>query len=111
MRRSFSCGFRLWPEEDALPPAGLDAVTHAALWFEEGPDGLAPLIDAIGDAKLVLIGVAYKPKTERASHYFKARITEQFDALIHIDVTSALTPLEPWSSREADLPETYPTGV
>jgi erythromycin esterase len=55
--------------------------------------------------------VVYQPETERASHYFKARITEQFDAVIHLDTTSALNPLEPWSSREADLPETFPTGV
>jgi erythromycin esterase-like protein len=57
------------------------------------------------------IGVVYQPETERASHYFNARITEQFDAVIHLDTTSALKPLEPWSSREADLPETFPTGV
>ena len=57
------------------------------------------------------IGVVYLPETERASHYFKARITEQFDALLHVDTTTALRPLEPWSSRDADLPETYPTGV
>ena len=47
----------------------------------------------------------------RASHYFRARIADQFDAVIHIDTTSALTPLERWSRENADLPETYPTGV
>jgi hypothetical protein len=52
-----------------------------------------------------------KPETERASHYFRARVAEQFDAVIQLDRTSALTPLEPWSRHEADLPETYPTGV
>jgi erythromycin esterase-like protein len=57
------------------------------------------------------IGVVYKPETERASHYFRARIAEQFDAVIHVDVTAALSPLERWSREEADLPETYPTGV
>lgn len=57
------------------------------------------------------IGVVYKPETERASHYFTARIADQFDLVIHIDVTTALTPLERWSREEADLPETYPTGV
>ena len=57
------------------------------------------------------IGVIYKPETERASHYFHARIADQFDAVIHIDITSALTPLERWSCENADLPETYPTGV
>ena len=57
------------------------------------------------------IGVVYKPDTERASHYFRASLVDQFDAVIHVDSTTALTPLERWSSHEADLPETYPTGV
>lgn len=57
------------------------------------------------------IGVVYKPETERASHYFRASLPEQFDLAIHINVTTALTPLEKWAREEADLPETYPTGV
>jgi erythromycin esterase-like protein len=57
------------------------------------------------------IGVVYKPETERASHYFRARLAEQFDAVIHVDTTSALVPLERWSRENADLPETFPTGV
>ena len=57
------------------------------------------------------IGVIYRPDTERASHYFRARLPEQFDAVFHIDETHALEPLEKWSRDEADLPETYPTGV
>ena len=36
---------------------------------------------------------------------------EQFDAVIHIDETRALEPLETWARHEVDLPETYPTGV
>jgi erythromycin esterase-like protein len=57
------------------------------------------------------IGVVYKPETERASHYFRARLADQFDAVIHVDTTAALTPLERWSRESSDLPETYPTGV
>jgi len=57
------------------------------------------------------IGVIYKPETERASHYFRARVADQFDAVIHVDTTGALTPLERWSRENSDLPETYPTGV
>jgi erythromycin esterase-like protein len=68
--------------------------------------------DALAEARLErAIGVIYKPDTERASHYFRARIADQFDAVIHIDTTSALTPLERCSRENADLPETYPTGV
>jgi erythromycin esterase-like protein len=31
------------------------------------------------------IGVIYRPQTERWSHYFEARLPEQFDACIHLD--------------------------
>jgi erythromycin esterase-like protein len=58
------------------------------------------------------IGVIYLPRTERMSHYFKARIAKQFDAVIHVDQTTALEPLEPsamWQPHEE--PETYPTGL
>ena len=58
------------------------------------------------------IGVIYRPETERQSHYFETRLADQFDALIHIDETSALEPLdqgEVWTNAEA--PETYPSGV
>jgi erythromycin esterase-like protein len=59
------------------------------------------------------IGVIYRPETERVSHYFRASLPSQFDAVIHIDRTSALAPLEPWAAQEAgaDLPETFPSGV
>ena len=57
------------------------------------------------------IGVIYVPETERASHYFRAQLARQFDMMIHIDETRALTPLERWSRHEEDIPETYPTGV
>jgi len=39
------------------------------------------------------VGVIYLPATERRSHYFEARLSKQFDAVIHWDVTSALEPL------------------
>jgi erythromycin esterase-like protein len=57
------------------------------------------------------IGVIYRPETERLSHYFRARLPQQFDVVLHIDETSALEPLELWARHDADLPETYPTGV
>jgi erythromycin esterase-like protein len=57
------------------------------------------------------IGVLYRPETERASHYFAARLPAQFDLVVHVDRTRALEPLEKWSRHEVDLPETYPTGV
>lgn len=58
------------------------------------------------------IGVIYRPETERLSHYFQARITEQFDAIIHFDETRAVEPLERTSIwDEGELPETYPFAV
>jgi len=41
------------------------------------------------------IGVIYLPQTERFSHYFQARLAQQFDAVIHWDVTQAVQLLEP----------------
>jgi erythromycin esterase-like protein len=58
------------------------------------------------------IGVIYRPETERQSHYFQARLAEQFDALLHFDETRAVEPLErnaEWQGAEAA--ETYPSGV
>src|SRR6266568_7587969 len=40
------------------------------------------------------IGVIYRPETERMSHYFRARLSDQFDALVHFDETRAVEPLE-----------------
>jgi len=57
------------------------------------------------------IGVIYLPRTERHSHYFSAQMARQFDAVIHIDRTTAVQPLDPgggWHSEEP--PETYPGG-
>ncbi|MFP5363005.1 MAG: erythromycin esterase family protein [Thermoleophilia bacterium] len=58
------------------------------------------------------IGVIYRPQTERQSHYFGARVAHQFDALVHIDRTRAVEPLEPsavWQRGEP--PETYPSAL
>jgi erythromycin esterase-like protein len=39
------------------------------------------------------IGVVYRPETERQSHYFEARLPQQFDAVIFFDTTHAVEPL------------------
>ncbi len=58
------------------------------------------------------IGVIYRPETERQSHYFFADVADQFDAVIHIDHTRAVEPLERTSGWERGEPmETYPSGV
>jgi len=76
---------------------------------EEGP-----VRDLLGRPRLErAIGVIYRPETERLSHYFHARLAEQFDAVLHFDETRAVEPLEPGSHWEAgeEPPETYPTGM
>jgi erythromycin esterase-like protein len=58
------------------------------------------------------IGVIYRPETERWSHYFHARLSEQFDAVVHFDCSRAVEPLERNSIWEkGELPETYPSAV
>jgi hypothetical protein len=56
--------------------------------------------------------VIYRPETERLSHYFEARLGEQFDAVLHFDTTRAVEPLDPVAGWETgEVPETYPSGV
>lgn len=78
------------------------------------------LVGPYGDAAAVLqtvrlgraIGVIYQPATERHSHYYHVRPSDQFDAMIHIEHTHALEPLEVTSQWKAgETPETYPTGL
>jgi erythromycin esterase-like protein len=57
------------------------------------------------------IGVIYRPATERRSHYFHARIADQFDTVIHIDRTRAVEPLERESRVSPEPAETSPTGL
>lgn len=69
--------------------------------------------DALNTVRLHrAIGVIYQPQTERHSHYFHVRPADQYDALIHIDTTTALAPLETTSQWvEGQTPESYPTGL
>jgi erythromycin esterase-like protein len=76
--------------------------------------GNGELGEALRDPRLErAIGVIYRPETERISHYFRARLPEQFDAVIHFDETRAVEPLErsaEWEVGE-EPPETYPSGI
>ncbi|AWB23042.1 hypothetical protein DA075_20815 [Methylobacterium currus] len=58
------------------------------------------------------IGVIYRPETERQSHYVEARLPEQFEAVLHLDETRAIEPLETGVAWEAgEVPETFPAGL
>ena len=58
------------------------------------------------------IGVIYRPDTERQSHWFGASLARQFDALVHIDCTRAVEPLEATPRWElGEPPETYPSAL
>jgi erythromycin esterase-like protein len=56
--------------------------------------GNSELKTLLGEPRLQrAIGVIYAPQTERQSHYFDARLSEQFDAVIYFDQTKAVAPV------------------
>jgi erythromycin esterase-like protein/predicted phosphoribosyltransferase len=82
-----------------------------AFWITPGT--AHQMADLLRSARLErAIGVIYRPRTERQSHYFRARLADQFDAVIHIDETRAVEPIERTARwEEGELPETYPYAV
>jgi erythromycin esterase-like protein len=96
------------------------AGSHEALFHEVGVPAFLLDTSANEEVRALLreprieraIGVIYRPDTERLSHYFTARLADQFDAVIHHDVTRAVEPLERSGSWErGELPETYPSAL
>ncbi len=58
------------------------------------------------------IGVIYRPDTERESHYLRARLPDQFEAVVHLDETRAVEPLDAGAAWEpGEVPETFPAGL
>ena len=55
------------------------------------------------------IGVVYRPDTELLSHYFRAVLSEQFDAYVWFETSHAVTPLG--DQPPVGMPETYPFGL
>jgi erythromycin esterase-like protein/adenine/guanine phosphoribosyltransferase-like PRPP-binding protein len=92
-----------------------EALFHASLpaRFLLTWHGNRALHEALREPRLErAIGVIYRPETERASHYFPARLSDQFDAVLHFDETRAAEPLEYTAEWEAgELPETFPFAV
>jgi erythromycin esterase-like protein len=105
-------------ERKRVRPA-LEGSYEEIFHYSDSPNFLLPLREmgseasAFRDSRLErAIGVIYLPQTERQSHYFEARLSDQFDVVIHFDETSALEPLERhalWETGEP--PETFPTGI
>lgn len=93
------------PEFKSIVPAPPDS--GEALFHSTGMDRFflplrtrasGPLFEVLLERA---IGVLYLPRTERASHNFDASIARQFDALFHLDETSALEPLQPAAFAES----------
>jgi len=60
------------------------------------------------------IGVLYKPKTERWSHYSVSKLADQYDAACYIHETHALHPIDVshhFPHVSEDVPDTFPFGV
>jgi len=94
-------------------PGSYEALFHQTgirnfLLVLKGRERIAPLLR---EPRLErAIGVIYLPRSERVSHYFHAQLSEQFDAVIHMDETRAVEPLERTAAWEAgEVPETYPS--
>ncbi len=98
-------------------PGSYEALSHQTglsnFLFPSQNDSKAA--NALRDPRLErAIGVIYLPRTERTSHYFHARLPEQFDAVLHFDETRAVEPLDrttQWEVRETEIPETYPWAL
>jgi erythromycin esterase-like protein len=90
-----------------------------ALFHRTGVPSFLLMLDNLGEAAAALheprleraIGVVYRPQTERWSHYFDVRLAEQVDAVVHVDHTSALEPMERTPLWVAGEYEMFPTGL
>src|ERR1051326_4991461 len=73
----------------------LEAVRHAARWFDPSSEGFEPLLDSIADASLVLIGEA----SHGTHEFYRARA----------EITKALVARKNFNlvAVEADWPDAY----
>lgn len=99
-------------------PGSLEELLHEAsegrpaslLLLRGGPRTLARALEPRRLQRA--IGVVYRPESERTSHYLHAHAARQYDALIHVDETRAVIPLERTQAWErGELPEAFPTGL
>lgn len=99
---------------DALPGS------YEALFHQTGLGSCQVVWHESPDAEAILdvprlergIGMVYRPETERVSHYYQSRLPRQFDAVVHIDHTTAVEPLDPISGWPPfDTAGTFPSGL
>jgi len=86
-----------------------EAVFHQAkpenwsLILRSNNDAIKPDPDLLTELKQTrterMVGVQYIKKSERQSHYVPAILPDQFDSVIHFDITNALQPLDPLTSQ------------
>jgi erythromycin esterase-like protein len=70
------------------------------------------VVAALEEARLErFIGVIYRPKTERWSHYSQAVLPEQFDAWVWLDETQAVKPLPGPEVLYGRGDDTFPSGL
>jgi erythromycin esterase-like protein len=110
-----------WDEDPrTIPVRPARPDSYEALFHEMGPSAFLVAFDPNARVTSELraerweraIGVVYRPETERFSHYFHARLPDQFDAVLHIDRTQALRPLERHTeAHPEEVPDTFPSGV
>lgn len=83
---------------------------HARALTEWGTPSMRDLREMLALPRLErAIGVVYRPDTELSSHYFRAVLSEQFDAYVWFETSRAITPLP--AGRPAGAAETYPFGL
>jgi len=96
----------------SLPGSWEELFHHAgAPRFYVTAASLRNVVGAGADRLHRTIGVVYRPEDERRSHHYLTRLADQFDIVLHVDTTHAVTPLEaaPTMIERAvthDLPET-----
>ncbi len=86
---------RVYSVRDPLPGS------HEALFQEAGIPAFSLVLRGNSAVSTPLagsmlqraIGVIYRPESERQSHYFNARLPQQFDALVFFGTSEAVTPI------------------
>ncbi|HYF22988.1 MAG TPA: erythromycin esterase family protein [Caulobacteraceae bacterium] len=86
----------------------LEAGVPASLTSWRDDEALAAMLKR--DRLERAIGVIYRPRTERRSHYFDAELSSQFDAWVWFEQTTAVTPL-PGADESEGGADTFPFGV